>query len=206
MAEQQEFTVEAAALRPTLVTAIGFSSSSDYDPPVIRAVKIAATDGAVEFAATDRYVMYYEPIKATGQPFDTLMPRDIAKRLISLIPRATRKQPIEGLVSFAQDGDRVTVKYVGEYDSTVTFTPADGKFPEYRDMVAKADADDGEPVAPSIHFSPKMVARVCSAINGRGYTGEPINMRFRSATKPLVITHGGLYALIMPVRVSEDSK
>lgn len=199
-----EFTVEAADLRRALTTALGFASSSEYDPPVIRCVNIAPADGAVEFAATDRYVMYFEPVKATGEPFQVLIPRDIARRLLTLIPRGTRKKPTTGLVSFAKDGERVTARFVGDFDTTVTFDPEDGKFPEYHDLAEKMQTPDGEPVAPSIHFSPKLVARVCTAITNRGWASEPLHMRFISATKPLVITHGDLHAFIMPVRVKAE--
>lgn len=196
-----EFTIEAAALRRALTTALGFASGSEYDPPVIRAVNVAPADGAVEFAATDRYVMYFESVKATGTLFPFLLPRDIARRLLTLIPRGTRKKPTTGLVSFAKDGQRVTARFVGEFDTTVTFDPEDGEFPEYRGLAKKMSAGDGEPVAPSIHFSPKLVARVCTAISNRNGSGEPLHMRFISPTKPLVITHGDLSAFIMPVRV-----
>jgi hypothetical protein len=195
-----EFTVETPAFRQALATALAFASSDDMLPP-IHQVSLKPVEGGVEIAATDRYVLSVEQLNATGEPFEVGIPYDIAKRLLTLLPKARQASIVGGLTSVAQDGERVTIRLVGEYETALTFTPSSEKFVNYRELMDKATAGRKDP-AGIVAFGPPVLTGVCRALLARD-RHEPMRFRFGGEGQAVFVEHDTLTVLVMPVRIHE---
>lgn len=198
-----EFTVETPAFRQALATAMAFTSSDDTLPP-IHQVSIKPVEAGVEVAATDRYVLSVEQLNATGEPFEIGIPYDIAKRLLTLLPKARQAAIVGGLTSIAQDGERVTIRLVGEYETALTFTPSSEKFVNYRELMDKASAGRKDP-AGTVAFGPPILTNVCRALLARD-RHEPMKLRFGGESQAVFVEHDTLTILVMPVRAHESTR
>jgi hypothetical protein len=198
-----EFTVETPAFRQALATALAFASSDDTLPP-INQVHIGPVESGIEIAATDRYVLSVEQVNATGGPFEVNLPYSIAKRLLSLLPKARQAAVVGGLVSIARDGERITVRLVGEYETALTFTPGEEKFIKYRELMDKAKAGRKDP-AGVVAFGPPVLTGVCRALLARDRF-EAMKLRFGGDTQAVFVEHGTLTVLVMPVRIHEPAQ
>lgn len=201
-----EFTIKAPALRQALTTALAFASTDD-SIPLINSVFIQPTTGgtAIEVAATDRYALSIEtlPIEDGGTPFDVLIRSDIVKRILTLTPKPKRGEE-PGTVTFAQDGDRVTVRVVTDIETAITFTPWNDKFIDYRKLLASAEKNK-EAAADLMGFNPSILGKACKAFSG---SSAPMKTSFSGHSKPVVIEQddSGLKILVMPVRIHEYEK
>jgi DNA polymerase III sliding clamp (beta) subunit (PCNA family) len=205
-----EFTIETPALRQALTTALAFASTDDTLPP-INAVHIAVgtTDGTIEMAATDRYIMSVETLTVTGEPFAVTVPYDVAKRLLMLLPRPRRQALVGGMTTIARDGERVTVRLVGDYETTITFTPQDegqpsAKFVNYREMLDKIKAGREAP-ADLMAFRPALLQQVFKALAVRT-RHEPVELQFGGKDKPVLAKLESLTLVLMPVRLASLEK
>jgi hypothetical protein len=198
-----EFTVETPAFRQALATALAFTCTDGSVEP-INQVHIEPAESGIEVAATDRYVLSAEQINATGEPFEVNLPYDIAKRLLALLPKARQAVVVGGLVSIAQDGERITVRLVGEYETALTFTPGGEKFIKYRELMDKAKAGRKAP-AGVVAFGPPILTGVCRALLARDRF-EAMKLHFGGDTQPVFVEHGALTVLVMPVRIHETAK
>lgn len=204
-----EFTVETVALRQALAAALEFASS-DATVPSINCVHVGATEGkgGIEVTATDRYALSVETLPVEGEPFDVTIPYAIAKRLLTLLPRPTRGQLVDNLVAFAQDGDRVTARVVGDFETALTFTPLGKatppvKFVNYRELVAKMTGDR-KPPADVMAFNPSILAKACKVFAARNRNGA-MKTSFGGHIKPVFIEHedDSLKVFVMPIRVRD---
>ncbi|MCP2339210.1 hypothetical protein [Actinomadura rupiterrae] len=209
MTEPTEFTIEAIVLRRALTTALAFTDRTGTWP-ALENVQVKVIDDGIEFAATDRYTLYWEHVKVTGEPYGLLIPAHIARRLLTMVPKGTARKPVMGMVSFARVEGRVTARFLGEFEefeTSITFTPPefDG-FPDYQKMLDGWSEIDPKTYAHEVHLSPHFMARVSRAITARGHIVEPIRISFLTAHKPVVL-HGpdGFNAIIMPVRTGGAS-
>lgn len=198
-----EFTVETPAFRQALATAMAFATSDDTLPP-INQVSIEPVEQGIEIAATDRYVLSVEQVNVTGEPFAVNLPYDIAKRLLTLLPKGRQAAIVGGLTSIAQDGDRVTIRLVGEYETALTFTPQGEKFVKYRELMDKAKAGRKDP-AGIVSFGPRILTSVCRALLARD-RHEPMRLHFGGSSQAVFVEHGTLTVLVMPVRINEPVK
>jgi DNA polymerase III sliding clamp (beta) subunit (PCNA family) len=201
-----EFTVEALPLRVAMQTASAFASS-DQTLPMINLVSFKPTDSnEIELAATDRYMISWETIKAVGSPFEFLMPVDAVKRLLSVIPKGTRSKPLTGMVTFTQAEKKITAKLVSDHEeASFTFTPFDGEFVDYRKLINDARNYEVDTSLKSIHLTPYLVSRVFRDLSSR-LGLAPVEISFRSKHKPILVTSEDTTfgALIMPVRRRDD--
>lgn len=203
-----EFTIEAPALRTALTTALSFTMNDDPHP-VLECVNLKPVEGAIEFGATDRFTLYWEQVKVTGEPYALLIPAHIARRLLTMLPKGTRRKPLTGMVSFARDDGRVTARFIGEFEefeTAITFTPPDYEgFPDYQKMLdGFAEIDPAKHVS-AVHVNPNYLARVSKALAARRFFNEPVEMSFLTATKPVRLTSpDGFNAIVMPVRMHEE--
>lgn len=198
-----EFTVETPQFRQALATALAFASADDTLPP-INQVHIGPVDHGIEVAATDRYVLSVEQINATGEPFEFNLPYDIAKRLLTLLPKARQAAVVGGLTSIAQDGERITIRLVGEYETALTFNPSNEKFVKYQELMDKAKAGRKDP-AGVVAFGPPILTGVCRALLARD-RNEAMKLHFGGDTQAVFVQHGELTVLVMPVRVGEAAR
>lgn len=204
-----EFTIEAPILRRALTTALSFTMTDDPHP-VLECVNLKPVEGGVEFAATDRFTLYWEQVKVAGEPYDLLIPAHIARRLLTMLPKGTRRKPAMGMVSFTRADGRVTARFLGEFEefeTAITFTPPDYEgFPDYQKMIdGWAEIDPAKHVS-TVHMNPHFLARVSKAIAARGFFSEPVSMTFLTATKPVRISSpDGFNAIVMPVRINEEA-
>lgn len=198
-----EFTVETPALRQALATALAFASSDDTLPP-INQVHIKPVEAGIEIAATDRYALSVEQLNANGEPFEVNLPYDIAKRLLTLLPKARQAELVGGLAAIARDGDKVTVRLIGEYETALTFVPSGEKFVNYRELMDKAQANRKEP-AGTVAFGPPIMTGVCRALLARD-RNEPMKLRFGGDSQAVFVDHGTLTVLVMPVRIQEQAE
>lgn len=209
-----EFTVETVAFRMALTGALEFASS-DATLPSINAVQMAATDDGkgIEVVATDRYVLSVEPLPAEGAPFTMTVPYDVAKRLLTLLPRPRRGQLVDNLVAFAQDDDgKVTVRVVGDFETALTFTPLDKanppvQFVNYRELVEKMTGERSQP-ADLMAFNPRLLGRVCRVFAARGGRTAAMRTSFGGHLKPVFIEQedDALRLYVMPIRVDSYMK
>lgn len=197
-----EFTVETPALRQALTTALAFADSDSAMPP-INQVHIKSVEQGIEVAATDRYVLSVEQVNTTGETFDVGIPYDIAKRLLTLLPKARQTTLIGGLAAIAKDGGKVTVRLIGEYETALTFTPSTEKFVNYRELMDKAQANKGEPSA-QMAFGPLILTRVCRALLARN-RHDPVKWHFGGENKPVFVQQDTLTVLVMPIRLHEPA-
>ena len=195
-----EFTVETPALRQALATALAFASGDDTLPP-IHQVHLEPVESGIEIAATDRYALSVEQINVTGEPFEVNLPYDVAKRLLTLLPKARHAEIVGGLTSIAQDGDRVTVRLVGEYETALIFNPGKEKFVKYQELMDKAKAGRKDP-AGVVAFGPPVLTGVCRALLARD-RHEAMKLHFGGDTQAVFVEHGALTVLVMPVRINE---
>ena len=195
-----KFTIDAPALRQALTTAMAFTYTGKEPLEALRAVHIEPTDdGAVEMAATDRYVLSAETIKADGEPFEFTMPYAAAKELVRMIPRPKRNAEWNGTVTFTQDGVMVVAHYANATgsDASTKFAPVDSAFPKYQSLFGSVDKAQPEPVD-TVTFSPQIVGRVFKALADRD-DFTPVKLEFRgSVPKPVLVTQGDTFrALVM---------
>lgn len=198
-----EFTIETPAFRQALATALAFASGDDTLPP-INQVHIEPVESGIEIAATDRYALSVEQVNATGKPFEVNLPYDIAKRLLTLLPKARQAAIVGGLTSIAQDGERVTIRLVGEYETALTFTPQGEKFIKYRELMDKVKAGRKDP-AGAVAFGPPILTSVCRALLARD-RNEAMKLHFGGESQAVFVEHGTLTVLVMPVRINEPVK
>lgn len=198
-----EFTVETPAFRQALATALAFACT-DGTYPMLNQVSIKPVEQGIEVAGTDRYVLSMEQINATGEPFEVGIPYDIAKRLLTLLPKARQAEIVGGLTSFAQDGDRVTIRLVGEYETALTFTPHGDKFVKYQELLDKTKMNRKEP-AGVVAFGPSVLTGVCRALLARDRR-EPMKMRFAGDTQAVFVEQGTLTVVVMPVRINDSAQ
>lgn len=197
-----EFTVETPAFRQALATALAFACTDDTAPP-IHQVAIRPVEAGIEIAATDRYVLSVEQINATGEPFEVGIPYDIAKRLLTLLPKAKQASIVGGMTSITQDGERVTVRLVGEYETALTFTPSSEKFVKYRELMDKAKAARKDP-AGVVAFGPSILTNVSRALLTRN-RHDPLKFHFGGDTQAVFVQQDTLTVLVMPVRIHEPA-
>lgn len=198
-----EFTVETPAFRQALATALTFASSDDTLPP-INQVHIEPVESGIEIAATDRYALSVEQINATGEPFEINLPYDVAKRLLTLLPKARQAAIVGGLTSITEDGDRIVIRLVGEYETALTFTPQPEKFVKYRELMDKAVAGRKDP-AGTVAFGPPILTGVCRALLSRD-RNEAMKLHFGGEGQAVFVEQGTLTVLVMPVRINEEAK
>jgi hypothetical protein len=197
-----EFTVETPAFRQALATALAFASSDDTLPP-INQVHVKPVESGIEIAATDRYALSVEQINATGEPFEVNLPYDVAKRLLTLLPKARQASIVGGLTSIAQAGERVTIRLVGEYETALTFTPSGEKFVNYRELMDKAKASHKNP-AGVVAFGPPVLTGVCRALLARN-RHDPMKLHFGGDSQAVFVQQDTLPVLVMPVRIHEPA-
>ncbi|WP_242890134.1 hypothetical protein [Actinomadura litoris] len=197
------FTIDAAPLRAALTSALAFVADTD-DDPVLTCINIKPVDSGVEIAATDRFTLSWETVETDGQPFSLLIPSHIVRRLLTMLPKGTRRRPLTGAVFFTRDDDRVTVEYVGgfeEFETAITFTPPDYEgFPDYQAMIARWSEFDPADFVQELHLNAHYMVRVSKAIAARDFYG-PTSVRFRKARTPVQLSADGFNAIIMPVHI-----
>jgi hypothetical protein len=201
-----EFVIETPALRQALATALAFASG---DVPSINVVHIKPTDdgAGIEIAATDRYVLSVEALNVTGETFEFSIPQDVAKQLLTVLPRPGRGALLDSMTTIAKDGEKVTVRLVGDVETAVTFTPPDEsqpglKFVNYRELMDKAQANKSTP-ADVMAFNPPILSRVCKTLAARD-RHTPLKLHFGGAVKPVFVQQDTLTVLVMPVRITEQ--
>jgi DNA polymerase III sliding clamp (beta) subunit (PCNA family) len=199
-----EFTVETPAFRQALATALAFACT-DAVYPMLNQVHVKPVESGIEIAASDRYVLSVEELNVTGEPFEIDIPYDVAKRLLSLLPKPSRKATvIGGMTEIAKEGDKVTVRIIGEYETAVTFTPpSDEKFVNYRELIDKTKANKKSPAA-EMAFGPLILTRVCRALLARN-RHDPLKFHFGGDTQAVFVQQGTLTVLVMPVRIHEPA-
>jgi DNA polymerase III sliding clamp (beta) subunit (PCNA family) len=203
--EGAQFTIAAADLRIGLTTAMAFAGTDDVYP-VLTGIHFKAVDDAVDLVATDRYVASCETVKVAGDPHSFILPGAVAKQLLTLMPRPTRKRALTGMVTFAARQDnRVTATFIGDVDLSLTFSPIElgtMSYPDVRKLIDDAAEKTAEAI-PAVHFNPAYLVRVMVAVKARSY--EPVRLSFTTPTKPVIISHGESFrALVMPVRRGES--
>jgi DNA polymerase III sliding clamp (beta) subunit (PCNA family) len=201
-----QFTIAAADLRVGLTTALAFAGTDDVFP-TLTGIHFNAVGDAVDLVATDRYVASCETVKVAGAPHSFILPGDVAKQLLTLMPKPTRKRALTGMVTFAAREDkRVSASFIGDVDLSLTFTPIEpgtGSYPDVRKLIDESSEKAPETI-PAVHFNPAYLARVMRVLAGRA-NGEPVRLSFTTPKKPVIVSHGESFrAVVMPVRKYED--
>lgn len=207
-----EFTIETPALRRALTTALAFVA--DDTLPSLNVVHISSSgESAIEVAATDRYVLSVETLAVDGEPFELSIPQNVAKQIVTLLPRPRRNTLIDSLTTVTKDGEKVTVRLVGDVETAITFTPIDEsepsqKFVNYRELIAKIEDTAGQP-AELMGFNPRFLGKVCKVFADRMGHTEPMKVRFRGHSKAVTVEPAesdGLKVVVMPTRITEYEK
>jgi hypothetical protein len=203
-----EFTIETPALRQALTTALAFASTDDT-LPMINLVHVTPVEQGIEIAATDRYVLSVEQVTTTGEAFEFSISADVVKRLLTILPRSRRAALLGSLTTIAKDGEKVTVRIVGDVETAVTFTPADEgehgiKFVKYRELMDKAQANRSAPVD-VMAFAPPLLTKVFKTLSARNST-DALKLHFGGEIKPVFVQQDTLTVLIMPVRIDEKAQ
>jgi hypothetical protein len=198
-----EFTIETPALRQALATALAFAATDGMTPAIDGVHIKPADEGVIELAATDRYVLLVEPLDVIegGTPFEFTAPTDVVKQLLTVLPRPKRGTLLDSMVTFAKDGERVTVRLVGDVETAITFTPPDEKFINYRELLDKIAASRDEPSG-VLGFRPEILARVSKALAAR--REGAMRMCFRGPRTGVLVTQASLTALVMPCMLPEQ--
>jgi DNA polymerase III sliding clamp (beta) subunit (PCNA family) len=196
-----EFSVDGPALRRALVTALPFGGT-DPTLPALQAVHIAAGPDQIEVTATDRYVLSLETLPViAGTPFTVDVPRDVAKRIIAMLPKKHTHHAEASVAEFGSIDDRVRVTVAGlGVDQSITFHPQDTGFPDLHKVIDNLTAN----AVTEMHLTPAIVTRVMRTIRRRR-GNAPVRVEFHGEQKPLVISHGDTFrCLLMPVKKPTD--
>ncbi|MCO6011534.1 hypothetical protein NE236_41945 [Actinoallomurus purpureus] len=204
-----EFTIETKAFRKALRTALAFASDDDTQP-MLSVVRLEpAGDGKVEVVATDRYAMSMETLPAGGEAFGVSIPRDVAGHLLNLRTPNRGNGSLTVITTTPDDSgdDQIMIRIAGDVsitgqtvDTSVSFTDAGFEFVNYRQLLAKIEAE-AEPPAELVGFTPRFLGKVCEAFAARAWDKEVMRMAFRGAHTGVSVEMGTLRALVMPANL-----
>jgi hypothetical protein len=187
-------------------------ASTDQARPILTSVLFTNVDGSVHLVATDSYKLCDIDLETSGvAPFKDFMVQAVdCKRIITAIGKATVTS-----MSISGSGSGQMVAFEG--DSSTTVKPQEGTFPEWRNLVPKAD--DCQPRQWA--WSPGLMGQIADAAlllsygkRKKGQSDQPVRYlggpdspspKGDPSTLPQLFTHRGDQSfsrfILMPVRV-----
>jgi DNA polymerase III sliding clamp (beta) subunit (PCNA family) len=189
-------TVRVEHLLELLEGAATHADSGKSNLPILNAVNITATGGALTATATDRYRLISGEIKQEeeGEIAPSLVPLADIKRIVALLKgeKVGRGQYVYATLS--RVADMLTVSVRG---NAISMTLRDGQFPPTDHLLE----GDSSPVAvETIAFNPSLFADYGKIAGKKGR----VTVEFKGESKPIRIHLDGdavkWQALLMPMR------